>query len=75
VLPVVLATGSISNSETSIVLTDTEAFFQNSISMSSNAIGNLTLILSPKAQNVKVEIDGKKKDCLVQAEFARCGKV
>ena len=74
-LPMVFATGSINNAETTIVLEGSTAEIQSNIQLSSEGIGNLTLILSPDSRNVEITIDDKKIECLLQAEFARCGNV
>ncbi len=75
-LPMLAAAANISTSETDIALEGNTAFIKTSMVLhSEEEIGNLTLILTPKYDNVKITIDGHKINCLLQAEFARCGNL
>jgi uncharacterized membrane protein len=74
-LPFVSATKNIT-SETSIIIEDGTASINNYLLISSDEeIGNLTLILSPGSDDVAIMIDENIADCLLQAEFARCGNL
>lgn len=74
-VPMVFAANVITSSETSIDLQESTAFIHSSMLLSSDAIGNLTLILSPNSQDVEISINGALASCLIQAEFARCGSL
>lgn len=72
----VVAASEITQADTEIVLEDTTAQLDAYYILdATEEIGNLTLILTPKSKDVQIHINGKKKDCLLQAEFARCGKI
>ncbi len=74
-LPAVFATNNISVAETTVTLYDGTAVVQSSMALSSQEIGNLTLILTPNAEDVEITVDEEEIECLVQAEFARCGNL
>jgi uncharacterized membrane protein len=74
-LPMVFATNIITSSETSIELQVSTASIHTNILLTSDAIGNLTLILSPNSQDVEISINGGIASCLIQSEFARCGSL
>lgn len=72
-MPIVLA-ANIETSETIITLEEKEASIENHILLTSKEnIGNLTLLLPPEFNNLKIIIDGQEIDCLLQIEYARCG--
>ncbi len=74
-VPMVFATNVINNSETKIELEGSTTFVQSNLVLISDSIGNLTLILSPNPRDVEISINGGITDCLIQAEFARCGSI
>jgi len=75
-LPSVFAATEILNSNTTIDITGKTANIQtNQYISSTEPIGNLILILSKQAISVKVTIDGEKRNCEQQQEFARCGNL
>jgi uncharacterized membrane protein len=75
-LPSVLGATEILNANTTIDITGKTANIQTSQYISSTEpIGNLILILSKQANNVKVHVDEQKRECELQQEFARCGNL
>lgn len=74
-VPMVFATNVINTSETRIDLEGSTAVVHSNILLMSDSIGNLTLILSPNPYDVEIFINGARVDCLIQAEFARCGSL
>ncbi len=75
VLPAVLAT-NISTSETEIMMEGSFALVKHAVVVASDTVvGNLTLILSQKPEDVQIMIDGVEVSCLFQGEFARCGNL
>jgi uncharacterized membrane protein len=74
-VPMVFATNIINSSETRIDLQGSTASIHTNILLISEAIGNLTLILSPNSKNVEISINGGLTSCLLQVEFARCGSL
>ncbi len=74
-MPIVLA-ANIETSETIITLEKSTASIENHMILTSKEdIGNLTLIMPPEFEDLKILIDGEKINCLLQLEFARCGTV
>lgn len=75
-LPSVFAATEIINANTTIDITGKTASIQsNQYISSTEPIGNLILILSKQANSVKVAVDGEKRNCELQEEFARCGNL
>src|SRR5574342_444528 len=74
-VPMVFASNVINSSETRIELEDSTAYVKSNILLTSDSIGNLTLILSPSPRDVEILINGGETSCLIQAEFARCGSL
>jgi len=75
-LPVAFATGTINTSDTKIIMNGETVHIQSDITIASEeGIGNLTLILAPEAEGIKITIDEQKTHCLIQADFARCGNL
>ncbi len=75
-LPSAFAATEIINANTTIDLVGRTANIQTSQYISSTEpIGNLILILSKQASSAKVSVDGEKRDCQLQEEFARCGNL
>jgi len=75
-LPVALATGNVNTSDTIMVMEGAKVLVHSSLTVhSEEGVGNLTLILTPDADDVRITIDEQKTDCLIQAEFARCGNL
>ena len=74
-MPIVMA-ANIETSETILTLEEHSASVENRMILTSKEdIGNLTLLLPPEFSNLKITIDGQEKDCLLQLEFARCGRL
>ncbi|MBW2970311.1 winged helix-turn-helix transcriptional regulator [Candidatus Woesearchaeota archaeon] len=74
-LPIVLAT-NIETAETTLTIEGNKALIEANINLTPKEdIGNLTLILTQQAHDIEVKIDGNKTNCLVQAEYIRCGAV
>lgn len=75
-LPIAFATGNVNVSDTIMEMDGAKVFVKSSlIVFSEEGVGNLTLILTPNADDVKITIDEQKVNCLIQAEFARCGNL
>ncbi len=75
ILPIAFAR-NINIAETSIEMEGNGISVQSAITIESEeTIGNLTLILAPNPDDIEITIDNEKKNCLIQAEFARCGNV
>lgn len=74
-VPMVFASNVINSSETKIEMEGSTAYVHSNILLTSDAIGNLTLILSPSPGDVEITINGGETSCLIQAEFARCGSL
>ena len=73
-LPTVVATVNINSSQTDIVIEDSVAYIKSSINVfSEQEIRNLTLIITPNPESLEIVHDGKQINCLLQAEFIRCG--
>src|SRR5574341_265320 len=72
-VPMVFATNVINTSDTRIEMEGSTAVVHSNMLLTSESIGNLTLILSPNPYDVEIVINGAPADCLIQAEFARCG--
>jgi len=71
----VLAT-NIETAETTLTIEGNKALIEANINLTPKEdIGNLTLILTQQAHDIEVKIDGNKTNCLVQAEYIRCGAV
>jgi uncharacterized membrane protein len=74
-VPMVFASNVINSSETRIEMEGSAAYVHSNILLTSDSIGNLTLILSPNPRDVEIIINGGETGCLIQAEFARCGSL
>jgi len=75
-LPIAFATGNVNTSDTIMEMEGAKVLVKSSlIVFTEEGVGNLTLILTPNADDVKITIDEQKVSCLIQAEFARCGNL
>ena len=75
-IPMAYAAATVNTSETNIIMEDGIANVKSNMLLSlDDATSNLTLILTPNPISVEIIIDGQKTDCLLQADFARCGRL
>jgi len=76
ITPIALASTNIISANTTIELDKNTAQIQSTQYLQTGEpVGNLTLILGKEPKAVKVSINGQTRNCLIQAEFARCGNV
>ena len=73
-LPAVYAAGTIETADTIIDFKGKTAQIQTELAFTLQTnVKNLTFILTKEPNDVEITIDNETVDCLLQAEFARCG--